>query len=119
MQSSTSEMSAIGIYAIPKWLADYGFVAPSQLGVSGKWFAEKYPKAANASPALLAEYSNRLDGHLQTVLSANGIKGLDDFHNALITNEKKSEQIRQQLTAHIQNDPRMVDMILELGKTLA
>jgi hypothetical protein len=118
-QSNTSETSAVGIFAIPKWLADYGFEVPSQLWVSGNWFAEKYPKAANASPALLAEYSNRLDGDLQTVLSANGIKGLGELHNALITNEKTSEQIRQQLAAQIQNDPRMVDMMLQLGKTSA
>lgn len=115
-QHGTSETAALEMYQVPMWLADYGFEVPNQLGVRGNWFAEKYPKAAAASPAVLAEYSSRLDEHLQTVLGANGIRGLDDFHNALITNERTSEQIRQQLAERIRNDPMMVDMMMELGK---
>lgn len=114
--SSTSGTPAVEMYAIPKWLADYGFEVPNTLEESGNWFAEKYPKAAAASQDVLVEYGKRLDGHLRAVLDANGIKGLDDFHDALIVNESKSEQIRQQLVGRLLSDPRMVDLMLEVGK---
>lgn len=104
------------MYQVPKWLADYGFEVSLNLGESGNWFAEKYPKAAAASQDVLVEYTSRLAGHLQTVLDANGIKGSEDYHNALIVNKETSEQIRQQFVERLRSDPRMVDLMLEVGK---
>ena len=40
MESGASVPSGVEQYAIPGWLADYGFTVPNQLGVSGNWFAE-------------------------------------------------------------------------------
>lgn len=116
-QSSTSGTPALEMYQVPKWLADYGFEVPNKLGASANWFAEKYPKAAAAPQAALAEYGNRLEGHFRSVLDANGIKELDDFHDALIVDQGKSEPIRQQLAERLRADPRMVELMQEVGKS--
>lgn len=107
------------MYQIPQWMADYSFELPNQLGARGDWFSQKYPQAWAASEEDRAEYSIRLQQHYQGVLADNGIQSLEEHYQATILDKSSSESLRQQMSARLMGDSRMMELLALMGKTVS
>lgn len=109
----------VEMYQVPKWQADYMSALPNQLGSRGDWFAQAYPQAAAATMEERGEYSTRLHQHYQELLADNGIQGVEEHYRATILDKASSESLRQQMSERLSGDPRMVELMAKMGKTIS
>lgn len=103
-------------YSVPTWMADYMVVVPNKLGERGTWYQDAYPKLAAASSDDRQEYFGKLQDYFSAVVEDNGLSGdLEAFHEAMVVDKTCSEQMHQQFVALLQKDPRMLELMNELG----
>lgn len=112
--------SALEMYALPAWMANYTVVVPSKLGEKATWYEDTYPKLAAASPGDRQEYFGKLQEYFNTVVQANGLgEDREAFHAAMVVDKTRSGQIQQQFVELLQADPRMQALMHELGFPLS
>jgi len=123
LQGSGNDVSEgrlpVEMYAIPNWYADYGFQVPNQLGAGGNWFAERYPEAAAASQGERDEYSALVRKHYDELLDANGLHDTISHYDAMIRDPQKSDQMRREMAERVEGDPRLMELMKLMGKTVA
>lgn len=117
-QGGSSGAYPLEMYQVPSWRAEYMFQVPNKLGVGADWFAGKYPQAASASEVERSEYAELVQGHYQAVLEANGIQGVEAHYQATILDRNVSESLRQQMNERVQNDDRLLELMVKMGKPI-
>lgn len=110
--------AGVAKYQIPGWLASYGMPVANRLGVSGNWFEEHHPEAAQLSSAERKQYADAIVGHYQAVLTANGISGTEQHYQATILDSQRSDALRSQFQQRIQGDAALLELMGKLGKML-
>lgn len=121
--------SAAGVeqYAIPGWLADFGFVLPSEVatpqadgtltgGSRSDWFEQRYPQAAAASQSDRNTYGRLINEHYRSVLDENGITDTASHYQRLIADPASSEKLHQQMVERIKADPALMALLPRMGK---
>ena len=102
-------------YQLPDWYAAYGAELSGQLGATGGSLDTQYPGTMTASTPEREEFGKRINGHYQAILEAANVVTTEDHYNATIRDTVLSEQLHQQMTERVKNDPRLIDIMEKFG----
>lgn len=103
-------------YQLPDWYATYGAELSGQLGATGDALdTNQYPGTMNASTPEREEFGKRINGHYQAILEAANVVTTEDHYNATIKDTALSEQLHQQMTERVKNDPRLIAIMEKFG----
>ena len=103
------------MYQLPAWMAGSYIEAPNTLGASAKWLEERHPQVAAALSAERSEYSSLLQSTYQALLKDNGIQSVEDHYRAMILDRESSESLRLQMRERVAADPRLLELMNQLG----
>ncbi|WP_295475676.1 hypothetical protein [uncultured Pseudomonas sp.] len=110
----TSEDLPLQAYALPTWTT--GFYKVLSGGAEADAYNARFDAASDTE---LAEYSERLQQHLQTLYANNGLSDLGERYKAITSVPGLNERLKTQFHESVQGDARLMELMNKVGTTLA
>lgn len=107
MAYQSTQAPALETYAVPNWIAEYGYKLSPQIGVPAHQSRTAGAELARVPESARKDYGKIVEKLYRQTLQENGIDTLEKHHGMLIADIAQSEAIHQQFRQKIAASPEI------------